>query len=336
MLREIGKYKITKHLGSGQFGDVYLVHDRALNAEKAIKVVFFRDVDEARTALNEARLLHICQHPNIVQISEADVLEVEGRSAVVMNMEYVSGGSVESMLQKKFVTVAEARKIIVEVLYGLEFAHFKGIIHRDVKPANILMDDGNVAKISDFGLAAKLNQTATASGKGYIAHLAPEVFIDGVTNILTDIYAVGVTLFRISNNVTDWSAVLSGLTNAITLIENGKHLDAIGFEKYIPRKLIKVIRKATKTSAADRFQSAVEMRQALEKLKVHIEWTKNADGMWSGAEYQGGASYELLRDGLHVVFKKNGRRVNAKCGTFSNEQEAEYALLVRIQETTLH
>jgi eukaryotic-like serine/threonine-protein kinase len=114
-------------------------------------------------------------------------------------MEYLPEGSVESKYAGRPLPLSVARRYICGVAWGLQYAHDLGYIHRDIKPANILIGKTGVAKLADFGLAIKSQATGAASPYGYMTQLAPEVFENDVINIATDIYALGVTAYRLVN-----------------------------------------------------------------------------------------------------------------------------------------
>jgi len=191
---EVGKYLVLRPLGAGAFGAVFHVHDRALNQEKAIKIINATDPADALAKIEEAQILNKCRHKHIVQINEANIFSVAGIPQVILDMEFIAGGSLENRIEQGFVGVCDTMRFITEALFGLEYAHNQGFLHRDVKPANILLDNIYV-KLSDFGHATQFNVDGFAAMKGYVSHLAPEVFVAKRTSCQTDIYAMGLTFF---------------------------------------------------------------------------------------------------------------------------------------------
>jgi len=140
-------------------------------------------------------------------------------------------------------------------LLGLQHAHAQGFLHRDIKLGNILLD-GTVAKLSDFGLATAPGAELTGSARGYRTHLPPEYFAARSTTPLTDIYAAGVTLFRIVSNIADWRAVVNAVPNLPAHIQKGTLIGRIGFEQFIPKVVQRIIRKACAADPTKRYQTA--------------------------------------------------------------------------------
>ncbi len=335
-LQEIGKYKIIKHLGSGHFGNVYLAHDRALDAYKAIKVLDVDNPERFLEQLEEAQILNKCRHKHIVEVNEADVYDVNGVPKVLIDMEFIPDGSLENHLEDNFISVVEATNYIIHILFGLEHAHNQNILHRDIKPANIMLS-GSIAKLSDFGLATFVGSGAAGSPKGYIPHLAPEVFGNDCTTFATDIYAVGITFFRLVSNITDWSDTLDYLPNAYEKIKVGNLVKSIGYPPYIPQKIKRIINKACHPDPAKRYRDAQEMRQALEALTPSINWKMQNPDHWIGESWRTQDKYAIrliAKKGYEVVVKKNGRKVTTLCKSLARRESAEKYMMKHVCETT--
>ncbi len=187
----IDKYQIITSLGAGNFGQVYHVYDRALGAEKAIKVLMASNPGNFMQSLEEAQILNRCQHKHIVTINEANIFAVNGTDRVILDLEYVAEGSLELALSNRWVSAKESVSYIRGALLGLEHAHSQGFLHRDVKPANILLAP-NAPKLSDFGLATDAGAALVGSAKGYRPHLPPEFYVNSLTTEITDVFAVGI------------------------------------------------------------------------------------------------------------------------------------------------
>ncbi|VDN46705.1 conserved protein of unknown function [Petrocella atlantisensis] len=324
-MNSIGKYQIINRIGGGNFGNVYYVYDRALQVNKAIKVIDSGDAQTLLKQLDEAAILYKCKNKYIVEVNEANIMSINGNNTVVIDMEYLPDGSLEDQLIRSHFSLIDAVKYTCDVLSGLECAHVKGIIHRDVKPANILLQ-GKSAKLSDFGLAIELNEGEFASGKGYISHLAPECFPENgnpITNISTDIFATGMTLFRLVNNIDDWRACIESIPNGKVHAINGVLLKKIGYQKYVPTKLRRVIFKACNPDPNKRFMNVVEFRQALEKLNPQIYWYKQNEVQWTGLEKGSGKKLELCVDKKKCYLKRNNRKDNRYTYEYSSAEDIE-------------
>lgn len=337
-LTEVDKYEIKKHLGNGAFGDVYLAHDRALDATKAIKVLAVPDPAKFMKTLEEAQILHKCKHKHIVEVNEANIYEINGESKVVIDMEYLPEGCFEDKIINCSASIHDSVGYVIDCLFALEHAHNQGVLHRDIKPANIMLCKYG-AKLSDFGLATVLGAKQAGSPKGYTTHLAPEYFRNKATTELTDIYAMGVTLFRACNYISDWKTVINTIPNPKQKIINGKLIAAIGYEPFVPSKLKRIINKACTINPAQRYQSASEMRQALEKVQFLIDWKKHEEIRWEGACKKTKrtfiASMASGRTKHKIDIKRNNRRLTEYCADFTCPDEAREYMHKHISETML-
>lgn len=330
----IDKYQIVEHLGSGSFGDVYRVHDRALKAEKAIKVVGATDPAKFLSNLQEAQILNKCRHKHIVVINEANIFPVNGTRRVVLDLEYIAEGSLESALCSRWISIKDAVNCIRGALLGLEHAHAQGFLHRDIKPGNILISNAG-AKLSDFGLATNAAVDLIGSAQGYTTHLPPEYFTDSQTTVSSDVFATGITFFRAVSNIADWCGVTRSIPLIRLKIEKGKFIDAIGFAEFIPGAVRKIISKACAVDASKRFQCAKEMRQKLDSLRFSIDWISIGSHKWEGRLGSTVYTAEVIPTSNEVNFKKNGRKVSAKCMKFPSLSAAISALHNEVASTTL-
>jgi len=337
MIGQIDKYLLEECLGKGNFGTVYRALDLALNEVKAIKVLSVGNIDDFQDKLREAQILSQVRHKHIVSINEANVFEVEGAKKLIIDMEFISGGSVETFMQQNFVSVKKARNIFIDILLGLEHAHTKYILHRDIKPANIMIAD-NCAKLSDFGLATIVGSRDGEPDFGYVSHFAPEFILEGKSTKLTDVFAVGVTLFRVVNNINNWRSLVLDISDLPLALEKASLIRRIGYRNFVPKQLKKIIKKATNRDTRKRYQSADEFRRALDRLNPGIEWIPISDSIWEGENPKGDLFSLAIKPTRHMFrleLKKNHRKVNSKCGIFCNLESAQKAMEDYICETTL-
>ena len=334
---QIGKYLIQQHLGNGAFGDVYLAKDTALDTIKAIKIIDVPNPNEFKKNLEEAQILHKCEHKHIVKVNEADIYEIKGKAKVIIDMEYLPKGLFEGAIKNYSLSIQDSIYYTINCLLALEHAHNHGILHRDIKPANILLCDYG-AKLSDFGLATALGERKFGSPQGYTTHLAPEVFTTHKTTEQTDIYAMGITLFRACNYMIDnWSLAIQNVPNVDDKLRKGKLLDAIGYQDFIPPKVKKIIKKACSANPNTRYKSAFEMGQTLERLRPQINWYIINQNSWQGECKQTNKKFSAMiivkRNTFQVEIKQNNRRISFKCQVFSSFVEAENYLHNYIADT---
>lgn len=337
MMEQLGKYQLIKLLGNGCFGEVYRARDLTLNADKAVKIIELQDNSKIETLLNEAKILYeLKKHENIVHVNEANIFKRNEKLVVVIDMEYLPNGSLESLQAQNFISVHESCRVMGDVLFGLDYAHNHKILHRDIKPANILMDNYRRPKLSDFGLATKMDTFGFSlpEHKGYLIHCAPEVFRSHQSTILTDIYAFGITFFRIINNYTDFRNRVENCQELNIILLKGLLIDNIGFQPYIPDKIKKLVKRITNIDTSRRIQNVSALRQEFAKLKEHIEWKPCTCCSWEGLDKIKKNSINLEIINNELIYKCNSRRVNSKCQKCGNMNDAKNEMFRIIRETT--
>jgi eukaryotic-like serine/threonine-protein kinase len=314
----IGKYTTLEFLGAGVFGSVYLLHDNLMNRDVAVKFVQNQN-PAAFVAHYEAQILHQCRHDRIVPVNSVDVIQdTQGRYYAAIEMEYIPNGSAQKLIEITHVSIRQAIKVTIDLLFALGHAHRQGVLHRDVKPANVLLT-GTRGKLSDFGLAANASTALTASGAGSPVYCAPEVVNDDRTNAQTDIFSAGMSLFQLANNITN----LGALVPSIDTVKLGRVIPRIGYERYVPRRLRYVCNKACNAEPADRYSSADQMRQALEKLHVEQDWSRSGGVHWR-ANINSQNHEMTIENGTQteMVYKVNGRRRNPNCAMCASQASA--------------
>lgn len=261
------RYKILELIGGGGMSNVYLAHDMILNRDVAIKILRydFSNEDELhRRFQREALSATSLTHPNIVSIY--DVGDDGDLHYIVM--EYVQGKTLKQYIQE-FAPISPARSVHImkQLTSAIANAHENHIIHRDIKPQNILMDaEGNV-KITDFGIAMTLSATSftqTNSVLGTVHYLSPEQARGGTATNKSDIYALGIVLYELLTGELPFSgesAVSIALKHLQTETPSVRAFDAT-----IPQSLENVVLKATAKEASHRYNTVEEMYDDLETV----------------------------------------------------------------------
>ncbi|MFW6137030.1 MAG: protein kinase domain-containing protein [Candidatus Aminicenantaceae bacterium] len=190
--QKVGKYQIIRSLGSGGFGVVYLAKDTWLNIPVAIKVPHKQSV-ELFKLLKEPRLQAALNHPNIVRMLSAEKED----KVFFMVMEYIRGKTLEKVLDKeKILNYEKASSYIFQICDAVQHAHENRIIHRDLRPSNIMLNEKDKVKITDFGTSAWLNKVPYASTRiGSPPYMAPEQFL-GKASFQSDIYSIGCIFYE--------------------------------------------------------------------------------------------------------------------------------------------
>lgn len=339
------KYKIIKKLGAGSYGVVYKAYNKILQEDCALKIIPTPYPEKLASCYKEAEIPNKCRHPNIVAIKTADPIVISNGEknirALAIEMELLNGGSIEDLIRQRFVPITESVTYAVSILSGLEYAHINDVIHCDIKPGNVLLDKNGSPKISDFGLSFIVSQPVEDENINfYISHAAPELKVQNIRpNILTDIYAFGVTFFRMVNNISDWKSFRSN-SSYKSAIENGEFGRRHLYQPYVPRKIIRIISKACNAEPQKRYQTASEMRNALNKLNLCHNWHPVVcdESQWQAEDSSSIYSVELQQIGSgHFAFqyKKNGRRVNSFCRDFDSLDKSVSYLYEFIAENSV-
>jgi len=193
------RYLVRSRIAHGGMATVYLATDTRLDRQVALKVMhaeLARDADFVARFIGEAKSVARLSHPNIVGVFD----QGSDGQFLYLSMEYVPGRTLRSLLRERgWLTWGEALEVMDPLLAGLAAAHQAGIVHRDVKPENVLLTPDGRVKVVDFGLAraqAAAGNTRTGLIIGTVAYIAPEQVTGGVTDVRTDVYAAGVLLFE--------------------------------------------------------------------------------------------------------------------------------------------
>ncbi|MDN3426115.1 Stk1 family PASTA domain-containing Ser/Thr kinase [Microbacterium sp. APC 3898] len=259
-----GRYKIKELIGGGGMSNVYLAHDMILDRDIAIKILrydFSNEEELRRRFQREALSTTSLAHPNIVNIFDVG----EDGSVHYLVMEYVPGKTLkEYIIEHSPVSPERAVEIMKQLTSALAHAHHNQIVHRDIKPQNILMDaEGNV-KISDFGIAMALSATSytqTNSVLGTVHYLSPEQARGGTANKKSDIYSLGIVMYELITGKLPFSgesAVSIALKHLQT--ETPSLRDTV---PALPQSLENIVLKATAKNMQHRYQSADEMEEDL-------------------------------------------------------------------------
>ena len=278
-----GRYEIIEEIGRGGMAIVYLARCMVLNRYVAIKVLrpeYRDDAEFIKRFKIEAQSAGGLSHPNIVSVY--DVGNEDDMEYIVM--EYVEGITLKQYLATKGVlSWKEAVDYAAQICSGLEHAHKKGIVHKDIKPENIIITKEGILKITDFGIAKALNQGTIATGgltMGSVHYFSPEQARGGFTDAKTDLYSLGILLYEMVAGKLPFEGE-SAISVAMQHLEKPPVRPSV-YNPSIPRSLEAVILKAMKKEQAERYDSATHMLIDLKKVYVgsdvrydeDVEYTK--------------------------------------------------------------
>lgn len=252
------RYEFLRPLGRGGMGDVWLAHDTRLDREVALKSLGPAGLADS-TLEHEARVLARLRHPGIVTVF--DLATIDRRQYLVM--EAVPGTPLADVITERGPLPERlVRHIGAQVSEALAYAHEQGVLHNDVKPANILLDEDERARLIDFGISARPLQTIAPTEAvglvGTLPYLAPELIQGARPTPATDIYALGVTLFEALSGRTPWSG--DRLADRMTAEPPSVRL----FAPEVSPSIEGVLRRALKPAPGERLRSAAELAAALD------------------------------------------------------------------------
>lgn len=278
------EYKVIKYLGSGQTAYVYLAeHARfgqlalklprpELHIRPVLRRMFENEV-QITVSLNANR-----QHKHVIRAFEG---YPTGEKAF-LSIEYCSGGSLDDLLYKNNLEFKAASRYIIEVARGLAYAHSRQVFHRDVKPANVLLDQNGVVKLADFGTGIFMtDRTTDRVGTAY--YMAPEIFEGNSPTVQADIYSLGILAYEVLTNRRPFTG---GSYDELML----QHLGSIPrnirhYRKDIPELISKIVARSMSRDPAKRFKTTREFIDAYNEALKHLsDDVKTGRGSRLGAE----------------------------------------------------
>ncbi len=264
----IGKYRIISSLGSGGFGAVYLAEDTWIHKKVAIKVPHRQNIDFGEM-LREPRLLASLSHPNIVALLTAEKQE----NVFFIVMEYVPGETLEAIIEREgSLDLVPALDLTCQICNAVDHAHAQNVLHRDLRPANVLVSESGVVKVADFGTSRFLEVAALGTTViGSPPYMAPEQF-HGQATFASDIYSLGVTMYQMLTGTlpyntpspADLQRLMRGDLVAPPRSRNAR----------IPKELNDIVLRAMAPAVGERYQRAGELLDDL--LAARSKWAGRA------------------------------------------------------------
>jgi serine/threonine-protein kinase len=253
----LGKYKILAALGSGGFGTVYLAKDTWIDKQVAIKVPHRQNLDFGEL-LREPRLLASVNHPNIVAITTAE--KQDGVFFIVM--EYVPGDTLENVIARDgALELTRALDYACQICNAVDHAHRQGVLHRDLRPANVLVPESGLVKVADFGTSRFLEIAAHGTTViGSPPYMAPEQF-QGKAVFASDVYSLGVTMYQMLTGVLPYDTPSPA---DLERLYRGDLVTAPRLKNAsIPRRINDIVLKAMAPDVTSRYQNARDLIEDL-------------------------------------------------------------------------
>jgi serine/threonine-protein kinase len=277
----LGHYRILEKIGAGGMGEVYLAHDTRLERDVAIKLLapeLAREPERLKRFEREAKAVAALSHPNIVTLHSFE--EADGQYFITM--ERVSGRTLAELIPPDGMPLTQLIEIAVPIVGALAAAHEKGVIHRDLKPGNVMVDDEGRVKILDFGLAklrrepspegASEAPTATLTREGHVLgtlpYMAPEQLRGTSVDARVDLYSFGIMLYEMATGDRPFSGDTSADLASSILKETPKPLEELRPD--LPPRLGRIVQRCLEKEPKRRTQSALDLRHELEDLMKEL------------------------------------------------------------------
>lgn len=282
--RDVGPYKITSHIGKGGMGDVYLAQDLRLDRLVALKLLpreFAQNEDRLRRFQREARAVSALNHPNILTIHE--VGQIDSLNFIVA--EFIEGETLRTHMRRERLTVREALGIAIQIASALATAHKAGIVHRDVKPENIMLREDGIVKVLDFGLAKLTQQQSSATDTeaptvtnlttdpgtmmGTVNYMSPEQARGLDVDERTDIFSLSILIYEMIAGKRPFEGETT--SDVIASLLTKEPAPIVSHDNEVPAELERIVGKCLEKDCDNRYRSAQELLEDLEHLRRDLD-----------------------------------------------------------------
>ena len=309
------RYEILEKIGSGGMSDVYRAKDHRLNRDVAVKVLkqeFNADKSFVSKFRTEAHAAACLSHPNIVHVF--DVGDSDDLHYIVM--ELVEGITLKTYIAKKGkLEIRETIGIAMQVAQGIEAAHEQHIVHRDIKPQNIIISRDGKVKVTDFGIAkAATSETITSNTMGSVHYISPEQARGGYCDERSDIYSLGITMYEMLTGRVPFEGD-SAVSVALLHIQ-GEMVPPRKYNPMIPVSLEKIVLKCTQKRPEMRYRSVTELISDLKRALM----TPNEDFVRMNTINSNGPTRVMSEDEVNQI--RNGAAAGAMAGAGYEEAQA--------------
>ncbi|WP_455540094.1 serine/threonine-protein kinase [Terrisporobacter sp.] len=303
--------KILKKINSeGVNSALYIVKDEQLNCQMILKQIDKKKLKEYDKYFEESKKISALDHPNVIKINYATYDD----DYIYITMPYYRNGSLNHLIDNKNLTVREIIKYSLDFLSALYYIHNNNMIHCDIKPNNILIDNKNEAILSDFGSAIQLDINGYGKLKNvYYKHIAPEQCVTSTVNKSVDIYQIGTTLYRMCNGNEEYDKQLKRYKNLNELkiaISKGKFPVRKKYLPHIPKSLIQIIEKCLKINREERYNDVLDILNDLSKIRENLDWEYDK----RNRDY-----FTWIKDDNYIILKKEDKLWHIESNMIEND-----------------
>lgn len=263
---------IEKIHSEGVNSALYIVEDKQLGSRFILKQIDKKNFKESGKYFEESKKVYNLKHPNIIPINTASYDE----EYIYITMPYLKNGSLHQMLNNQNLTIREIIKYTLDFLPAIEYIHSRGVIHCDIKPNNILIDDNNNAILTDFGSALYLNNNGKARLKNvYYKHIAPEQCTNSLISKKVDIYQIGTTLYRMCNGNKEYNKQAKRYKDLNSLkiaCAKGKFPVRKKYLPHVPKSMINIIEKCININPDERYENVLDIMNDLASINTNLDW----------------------------------------------------------------
>ena len=280
---KLGRYEIRAQLGAGGMGEVYLAQDTGLDRKVALKILppnLAEDSDRMSRFVREAKSASALNHPNIITIHE--IGEIDGLHFIAT--EYIEGETLKALLESDWLSLKSILDIALQVISALDAAHRAGIVHRDVKPDNIMVREDGIVKVLDFGLLKLTTkdrsevdsegvtkmQVRTSAGviMGTTSYMSPEQARGQEMDARTDIWSFGCVLYEMLTNQQAFHG--ETMTDVLANIIHQEPDSILAYRRDTPAELERIVARTLRKNRDERYQSAKELFNDLQQLQTRL------------------------------------------------------------------
>ena len=281
-------FNLLRQIGTGQGLNsvVFLAHDLQFDTQLAVKRVPKTNLPNPDQYFAEARRLYDARHKHVVDVRYA----CQDASYIYLAMPFYREGTLQDLIEQRYLTVREIVRYGIEFLSGLHHVNVRGLVHFDVKPTNVFLDDSHTATLADFGLSREVDpQGRVVITTAYRRHIPPEWLVSGRVSRQADVSQAGMTLYRMSAGAREFERQVVqhdvDADHQATAIAAGAFPERGRFLEHVPNALRTAIGIALETDVAKRYGTVLDLANALGRVNESLDWVYQEGASWGAGSW---------------------------------------------------